>query len=192
MTALSNTAKTAFNLFVLRELPWSAFDFPRWQSVLLITVIGLLMGLDPFMQVSMPAPLVVLLLFGMMIAWTGLMPVVAFLKWWMRRGTRWDGQGNLFNLVVASCSVANILGAGLLAVGVPMLLTLPLWLYSIWVIANALNGAIPKASLRYSIGGIVLSLIPSILAVALLSGVMVALGLVSPEMMPPPVPMPSI
>jgi hypothetical protein len=69
--------------------------------------------------------------------------------------------------------------------GVPPLLTLPLWLYSVWVGANALSGAIPKASLRYSIGGIVISLFPAMLAAmvvfAALGIVLAMLGVVPPH-----------
>jgi small-conductance mechanosensitive channel len=85
-----------------------------------------------------------------------------------------DGQGNLFNLIAASWFIASLLSAGLIALGVPPLLTLPLWLYSVWVGANALSGAIPRASLGYSIAGIVISLIPAMLAIGV---VFVALGI---------------
>jgi len=37
----------SLSLFILRELPFSRFDFPRWQSVLAISLIGLLVGLYP-------------------------------------------------------------------------------------------------------------------------------------------------
>lgn len=51
--------QTAFPLFLLRELPFSRFDFPRWQSLLAISLIGLLIGLDPSLRAAppdMPAP----------------------------------------------------------------------------------------------------------------------------------------
>lgn len=93
----------------------------------------------------------------------------------MKRDGRWDGQGNLFNLVATSWLVADLLGIGLTAMGVPLLATLLLWLYSVWVGANALSSAIPKASIGYSIGGIAIGLIPAI-AVTIL--VYTALGVV--------------
>jgi hypothetical protein len=101
----------------------------------------------------------------------GFLVILAFLKWWMKRGGRWDGEGDLFNLVAASWLVADGLGAGLIALGVPPLFTLPLWLYAVWVGGNALSGVIPQASLGYSIAGIVLSLIPAMLAIAVIGGV---------------------
>lgn len=124
---------------------------------------------------------------GLVSTWIAFLVIVGVLRWWMKRGGRWDGQGDLFNLVAASWLVADALGAGLTALGVPYLLTLPLWLYSGWVGANALSGAIPKASLGYSIGGIAIGLIPAMLAAgvvfAVLGIVLAMLGVVPP---PPP------
>lgn len=165
--------QSAFSLFLLRELPFSRFDFPRWQSVLAVTLIGVLIGLDPKLwpESDMPAvPLWLTLALTIVTTWVGFLIILAVLRGWMKRGQRWDGQGNLFNLVAASWLVPDALGAGLAAVGVPGLLTLPLWLYSVWVGANALSGAIPKASLGYSIAGIVIGLIPAILASAVVFG----------------------
>lgn len=179
---------SALSLFLLRELPFSRFDFPRWQSVLAVTLIGMLAGLDPGLTAGTPEtpgmPPWLAIPFMVLSVWTAFLVIVAVLKWWMKRGGRWDGQGDLFNLVAASWLVADTLGAGLTALGVPYLLTLPLWLYSVWVGANALSGAIPKAGLGYSIGGIVLGLIPAVLATGVLFAVlgiaMAMLGVVPP------------
>lgn len=35
-----------FSLFFLKKFPFVRYDFPRWQSVLAITFLGLLLGLD--------------------------------------------------------------------------------------------------------------------------------------------------
>ncbi len=179
---------SALSLFLLRELPFDRFAFPRWQSVLAITLIGMLTGLDPGLTGGTPEtpgmPPWLAIPFMVLSVWTAFLVIVAVLKWWMKRGGRWDGQGDLFNLVAASWLVADTLGAGLTALGVPYLLTLPLWLYSVWVGANALSGAIPKAGLGYSIGGIVVGLIPAMLATgvlfAVLGIVMAMLGVVPP------------
>lgn len=178
----------ALSLFLLRELPFSHFAFPRWQSVLAITLIGMLAGVDPGLTAGTPEtpgmPPWLAIPFMVLSVWAAFLVIVAVLKWWMKRGGRWDGQGDLFNLVAASWLVADTLGAGLTALGVPPLLTLPLWLYSVWVGANALSGAIPKAGLGYSIGGIVLGLIPAMLATGVLFAVlgiaMAMLGVVPP------------
>lgn len=180
--------KSAFNLFTLRELPWSNFNFPSWQAWAVIVVIGLLVGLDPAMRVDMPIPLWAAVLFGVLMLVTSLPVLIVFLKWWMKRGGRWDGRGNLFNLIAASWLVADIFGAGLVALGVPMLLTLPLWLYSVWVSANALLGAIPKASLSHSIGGIMLSLIPVTLVIGVVGAVFFGILAATGVMPAPPVP----
>lgn len=179
--------QTAFPLFLLRGLPFSHFDFPRWQSVLAVTLIGVLIGLDPSLGSApdMPAVPLWLTLGGAVLStWAGFLVILGVLRWWMKRGGRWDGHGDRFNLVAASWLVADTLGAALIALGVPPLLTMPLWLYSVWVGANALSGAIPKASLGYSIGGIVISLIPAMLAAmvvfAALGFVLAMLGVVPP------------
>ncbi|WP_449192422.1 hypothetical protein [Thauera sp.] len=89
--------------------------------------------------------------------------------------------------MAASWLVADALGAGLVALGVPALSTLPLWLYSVWVGANALSGAIPKASLGYSIGGIVLGLIPAMLAAMIVFAVLgIVLAMLGVGPLPPP------
>jgi len=181
---------SSFSLFLLRDLPFSRFDFPRWQSVLAITLIGLLIGLDPnlWSAPDMPAvPMWLSLCVGVLSTWAAFLVIVGVLRWWMKRGGRWDGQGDLVNLVAASWLIADVLGAGLVALGVPPLFTLPLWLYSVWVGGNALSGAIPKAGLGYSIGGIVIGLIPAMLAAgvvfAVVGIVLAVLGIAPP---PPP------
>lgn len=112
---------------------------------------------------------------------------VVFLRWWLKRGGRWDGNGDLFNLVVAASLVSDALCIGLMPFGVPPLLMLPLWLYSLWVCANALSGAVPKVSFGYGIGGIVISQIPVAVIIMLLFA---ALGFVLALFgyMPPPPP----
>jgi hypothetical protein len=157
--------KASLNLFILREMEWSDFNFPRFQAWAVTVAIGLLVGLDPAMRIDMLMPLWTAILFGVLMLVTSLPLIVIFLKWWMKRGGRWDGNGNLFNLIVSSWLVTDIFGAGLIALGVPMLFTLPVWLYSLWVGGHALSSVIPKASLSYSISGILLSIIPTTLII---------------------------
>ncbi|MCX7599323.1 MAG: hypothetical protein N2512_10750, partial [Armatimonadetes bacterium] len=95
----------ALSLFLLRELPFSRFDFPHWQSVLAVSVIGALIGLDPALRAAPdlpPVPLWLTILLGVALTWTAFGVILGVLKWWLKRGGRWDGQGNLFNLVAAS------------------------------------------------------------------------------------------
>ncbi|MCW5222970.1 hypothetical protein D5041_04975 [Verminephrobacter aporrectodeae subsp. tuberculatae] len=171
---------TAFSLFALRELPFSRSDFPRWQSVLGISFVGVLTGLDPSLRAQ---SLWLAVFMGLTILWGWFLITVAMLRWWMKRGGRWDGHGDLFNLVAASWLVVDTLSSSLTALGVSPLLSLPpLCLYSIWVTGNALAGAIPKASLGYSIAGVVIGLVPAFVASGLLvfvAGVVMAvMGLV--------------
>lgn len=167
---------SALSLFLLRELPFSRFDFPRWQALLAVTLIGILVGIDPGLRAGAPEmpgmPLWLAIPFMVLSVWVGFLVILAVLKWWLKRGGRWDGQGDLFNLIAASWLIPDTLGAGLTALSVPPLLTLPLWLYSVWVGGNALSSAIPKASLGYSIGGIVVGSIPAMLVTGILFAVL--------------------
>lgn len=176
-------------LFILRKMPFSHLDFRRWQSALVITIIGFSIGLDPHLWPGseMPAIPLWLTLSGMVSAtWAGFFVILGVLRWWMRRGGRWNGEGSLFNLVAASWLMTNALGVGFAVMGVSPLLTLPLWLYSLWVGANALSGAIPRASISYSIGGIVIGLVPAVLVSAIVfAAVGIALAVFGVAPLPP-------
>jgi len=162
----------AFRVFALRELPFDDYRFPRWQFALAILALGVIIGLDPSLRAQRPGmpgmPFSVALTYGVVSTTAGFLLIVAILKWWLQRGQRWDGKGDLINLSAASWLVPDLLGAGLIAMGVPALLALPLWLYSIWVGANAISAAIPRVSLSYAIAGIFIGLIPAMLTLILL------------------------
>lgn len=181
----------AFSLFFLKKFPFERYAFPRWQSALAVTFLGLLLGLDSDRAWSDPElpvmPAWVMSGMAILTIWGVFLVGVVFLRWWLKRGGRWDGNGDLFNLVVASSLVADALCIGLMLLGAPFLLMLPLWLYSLWVCANALSGAIPNVSLGYGIGGIVISQIPVAVIIMLLFA---ALGFVLALFgyMPPPPP----
>lgn len=168
----------ALSLFVLRALPFSRFDFPRWQALLAVSIIGVLVGLDPSFRAAPPGepapPMWAGVLIGLATTWVAFLVIVGVLRWWLKRGGRWNGQGDLFNLVAASWLVADALGAGLTALGIPPLLTLPLWLYSIWVGAQAMESAMPRVTLGYAMGGIAMGLVPAILASGLVFGLLAA------------------
>jgi len=173
----------SLTLFLLRRQPFERFAYPRWQAVLGLTLIGLLVGLDPQFRLDTPevpaAPLWLALGLGVGLVWLTALVLVAFLRWWMQRGQRWDGQGKLLHLLVAAWLITSVLGAGLVALGVPHLLVLPLYLYSIWVGGNALSGAIPKASLGYSIAGILISMVPAMLLSAVITGLALLLAVLT-------------
>jgi len=165
----------AVQLFFLRELSFASFNFPRWQAVLEITALGLLAGFDPGLRA--PAPEIPSLPIGFIVpanllgVWAAFLIFLGILQPWLRRGGRWDGHGDLFNLLAASWLVADLLVIGLTNLHVPMPLVLPLWLYSFWVSGHALASAIPGASLRYCVAGILLSLVPALV----ISGMVVIL-----------------
>jgi len=87
----------ALSLFLLRELPFSRFDFPRWQSILAVTLIGVLAGLDPGLRAGTPEmpgmPLWLAIPFMVLSVWAAFLVIVGVLAWWLKRGGRWDGQG---------------------------------------------------------------------------------------------------
>ncbi|MCX7672262.1 MAG: hypothetical protein N2Z63_01490 [Thiobacillaceae bacterium] len=170
-----NLLTAAFPLFLLRELPFERFAFPRWQSWLALVLIGLLVGLDPGYRAGAPQlPLAAVMGANVLLVLLLTPLVVTLLRVWLKRGGRWDGQGELFNLLVASWLLPDVLGAGLTALGVPALLTVPLWLYSVWVTGNALAGAIPRVSLAYTVAGVLLSVVVSLLLYGLGLGLILA------------------
>ncbi|MCW5259925.1 hypothetical protein D5045_06570 [Verminephrobacter eiseniae] len=168
---------------LLREVRFPDLLFPRWQSVLVISLIGMLIGLNPILRAALPdvsAPwrnVVVELVAGLLLIWAAFLVMMAVLRWWLKRGGRWDGQGDLFNLVAASWLVADTLVAGYASLAAPPFLIwhlfLPLWLYSLWVGAKAMASAIPQASLGYCIAGIAIGLVPAIAAAGLVFALVV-------------------
>lgn len=187
-----NILSSGLSAFALRDQPMSNFAFTRWQSVAAITLLGVLIGLDPQMTTPQQGlPLDAVMSLGMAIAVSVVLIWVCFLigygvvRWWVRRGARWDGEADLFNLVAASWFVPDALAAVLTILGVPMLMVSVLWLYSIWVAGNALEGAIPKVSLGYAIGGIVISVVLMMLVLGVVS---VAVGVFLMGGMPPEAP----
>jgi hypothetical protein len=133
--------KTSLSLFFLQAQPFSCFEFPRWQAVVAVSLIGVLVGLDPSLaatpEIAKP-PLWLAAVLGSLMTWVAFGVVVGVLRWWLPRGGRWDKCGDLFNLVAASWLIADALGAGLTVLGVPPLLTLPLWLYLVYVGAKVI------------------------------------------------------
>lgn len=125
-------------LAVMQRLSWAELAFPRWQGVLAISLIGIMIGLDPAMTQASPSGvgLLPIMAIGMGIAlvWPMFLATLGMLCWWVKRGGRWNGHGSLFNLLAAVWLVPDVLGAGLIALGVPLVYTVPIWLYSIWVV----------------------------------------------------------
>lgn len=157
---------SAFLAFIQCEQPISNFSFPRWQSVLAITLLGVLTGLDPRMTAPQPGVPETAVMspalaigFAVVLIWVCLPIGVGVVRWWVKRGGRWDGQGDLFNLIAAACLLPDALAAVLVMLGVPAVLSMVVWLYSVWVAAHALNSAIPRVSLGYAVAGVLLSVV---------------------------------
>jgi len=143
----------ALDLLRLRARPMADFNFPIGQSVILLFIIGLLIGLDPSMSAEGMPPLI-----GVMI---GLIAIgfmffagVPFIGWWLKRKNYWNGEGNLFNILVAS-SLIDIVPLTLAISGIPFLFIFPLDIYSLWVVGNAIKGA-TQSSIGYAISGLLL------------------------------------
>ena len=155
----------ALSLFLLRDLPLSAFDVPRRQTVGVLAVLGVLVGMslasltqdDGMPLMTIPQALLVGL--GLNALLYGL--VHGVLRWWLMRDGRWDGRGPLFNLLLAAGLVPNVLSALLesleLPAGIAQPLGLVLAVYGLWVVTRAIACAIPDAPPRYSLAGVALA-----------------------------------
>ena len=161
----------ALSLFLLRDLPLSAFDVPRRQTVGVLAVLGILVGMslasltqdDGMPLMTIPQALLVGL--GLNALLYGL--VHGVLRWWLMRDGRWDGRGPLFNLLLAAGLVPNVLSALLesleLPAGIAQPLGLVLAVYGLWVVTRAIACAVPDASPRYSLAGVALASVSSVL-----------------------------
>lgn len=174
--------RTGISAFLLREQPFERFRFSRWQSYFVITLLGVLQGLAWYMHghalkashLALPT-LLVKVLFGVLLTWAAFSIIHRACRWWLMRGERWDGKDDLFNLMAASWLLPFALLYGLYALDVPGILLVPIEIYAIWVNANAMSGAVPKATLGYSIAGIVNGLA---LIYALLFGLAIVLAFI--------------
>ena len=161
----------ALSLFLLRDLPLSAFEVPRRQTVGVLAVLGVLVGMslasltqdDGMPLMTIPQALLVGL--GLNALLYGL--VHGVLRWWLMRDGRWDGRGPLFNLLLAAGLVPNVLSALLesleLPAGIAQPLGLVLAVYGLWVVTRAIACAIPDAPPRYSLAGVALASVSSVL-----------------------------
>ncbi len=171
----------SISAFMLREQPFSRFGFPRWQSAAAITTLGVLTGLDPSLSTPPPEmpdapvmPLWMALGFAVPLIWVCFLIGLFFMRYWLRRDGRWDGRGDLFNLLAAAWFLPSLLSSVMTVFGIPMVFAMPLWIFSFWVLGHALNAAIPRVSLGYGIGGLLISSLLMLLVIIVAS---VALGL---------------
>ena len=155
----------SLSLFLLRDLPLSAYDVPRWQTVGVLAVLGVLVGMslasltqdDGMPLMTIPQALLVGL--GLNALLYGL--VHGVLRWWLMRDGRWDGRGPLFNLLLAAGLVPNVLSALLESLELPAGIAQPLGL--VLAVTRAIACAIPDAPPRYSLAGVALASVSSVL-----------------------------
>ena len=156
----------ALSLFLLRDLPLSAFEVPRRQTVGVLVVLGVLVGMslasltqdDGMPLMTIPQALLVGL--GLNALLYGL--VHGVLRWWLMRDGRWDGRGPLFNLLLAA-GLSALLESLELPAGIAQPLGLVLAVYGLWVVTRAIACAIPDAPPRYSLAGVALASVSSVL-----------------------------
>lgn len=162
--------------------------------MLAVTLLGVLTGLDP--RVSAPQPGMpetavmspgLAIAFSVVLIWLCFLVCVSVVRWWVKRGGRWDGNGDIFNLLAAAWLVPDALAAGGMMLGMPPVVGMAMWLYSVWVAAHALESAIPRVSLGYAIAGVLISVVLMSLVVFMASigmGLFLMGGL--PSTMPAP------
>ncbi|WP_417581487.1 hypothetical protein [Nitrincola sp.] len=131
-----NAITIALDLARLRGHPIKDYTFPFWQAVILLTFIGISYGLDP----SIGIPLIYAIILGVLIYWSWYWVCNFVISWWLKRSKLWDGRGALSRVIIASWGI-DILLPFLGLMGIPGLLLIPLWLYTLWVMVNAISHA---------------------------------------------------
>ncbi|MDO5103063.1 MAG: hypothetical protein Q4D91_09230 [Lautropia sp.] len=157
---------SAFALFLLRRLPFSRFRFSRWKSALALTLVAVVYAVVPDSEavangeIEESSSLWMPLVLAVLTQWASFLTVYVVLCWWLRRGDRWNGEGDYFNLLAAAWLVADLVSAYLPVFGVRSeSITALLGLYSFIVTINATKGAIRQARLGYITAGVVLSIV---------------------------------
>lgn len=172
-----NLLVIAFDLALLKGRPMKDYRFPFWQAAILLTVIGLVFGVDPSLGVPFPYAL----LLGIVSYWAWFWVCLLMMRWWLGRGNRWSGQGPLHKVIIASWGI-DILIPLLALSGLSGLLLIPLWLYTLWVMANAIVYATDVGS-GYVIVGLLIAFLAFTVGLVLLTMV-VAFGLVAFGVLP--------
>jgi hypothetical protein len=76
--------KTSLSLFFLRAQPFSCFQLPRWQAIVAVSLIGILVGLDPSLAATPPGipepPLWLAAVLGFLMTWAAFSVVFGVLR----------------------------------------------------------------------------------------------------------------
>ncbi|OZI41300.1 hypothetical protein CEK29_15275 [Bordetella genomosp. 5] len=143
--------RASWRAALLKPLPLSAYDYPTHWSVLAVMLVGIASGAqismgtvfapqDPSIaQMLMPRFMAT----EMAGAWGAMLAVWLVSFGWLRVTQRWDGEGSLFNLIIACWFVLDMVVVVLSALGLPNAFLIAVLLYSPWVLATALSAAMP-------------------------------------------------
>lgn len=165
-----NLISLAFELIRLKGHPMARYDYPFWQAVCLVALIGIALGLDPSLGVPQPWSFG----YGVVLSLTWFAFSTVFLRWWFKRGGRWQEHGSLGRVIAASWVIDIAMGP-LGWAGVSWLVSLVVWLYALVIMVNALRHA-TGVGLRYCVGGVVIAFTLYLLG-ALIVAVLVGVGL---------------
>jgi len=178
--------RAAWRAFVLKPLPMQGYDYSPVYSVLAVSLTAFLSavnetqaGLEAAAQRGVPAAALAehasLLPYftatELAASWGATLMIWLVMYGWLRVGGRWNGEGSLFNLIAASSIVIEVIAIALTALGLPAKVVLVLLLYSVWVLANAVAGAMPQVARKYALVGALLSLLPAMVVAVLAMGV---------------------
>lgn len=160
----------AFDLIRLKGHPIARYDYPFWQAVCLVVLIGLALGLDPSLGLPQPWSFG----YGVVLSLTWFAFSIVFLRWWLKRGGRWQEHGSLGRVIAASWAIDITMGP-LAWAGAAWFVLLVVWLYALAIMANALRHA-TGVNLGYCAGGMVLAFMLYLLGLMIVV-VLVGVGL---------------
>lgn len=155
---LSRFLRTTGRVLALRKTPMHAYVWPAWLSW------AVLMMVDLFVTAGLGTDI------GRLDIWVLRNVVTTFvvysiaahlLSWWMRRGERWDGQGDPMLNLLAAANVAELLPGAVQKLDLPQWLILSVWVIPMIVLIRALAGAC-RASVGYSLAGVLLITMPAV------------------------------
>lgn len=141
------------DLLRLRVQPLAHYRYPPWQPALLVTLLGVFAASGAEV---LQAPIGAKIIYFVCLNWLELMLMAHFFGWWLRQGDRWNGEGELWQLL-AACQGLQVLKPLLSWFPDTMVVPLAVGLaaYGVMVMINALTVATQVAR-SHVIGGVLL------------------------------------